>query len=196
MKGKTKMKRILNEKGSLIARCIVFQIAMSIFGIMINFATVQLGNTILILGAVFSVLFYFALVGASLNEDGLKDKIKYDRNKEKADIFYGLKYVAVSYIPSFVITAVFSLFRTLNIFESFTYVVNMLIRFFISGMYIGVDILLFSGTDSVGNTVYDYFSLNGYSFLIYQIVSIIICGLFYYLGIRGINLVGGKKKDN
>lgn len=190
------MKRLLNEKGSLIARCIIFQIAMSIFGIMINFATVMLGKTILILGAIFSVLFYFSLVGASLNEDGLKDKIKFERNKEKIDVFYGMKYAAVSYVPSIVLTAIYSLFKTLNIFEGFTYVVNMILRFFISGMYLGIDILLFSRTDAEGYTVYSSFSYNGYSFLIYQLISIAICGLFYYFGIRGINLIGGKKKEN
>ena len=189
------MKKIINEKGDLIAKCIVFQIAMSVFGIMINFATVQMGNTVLLLGGIFSILFYFALVGATLNEDGLKDKIKYDRLKENPDKLYGVKFMAVSYIPSLLITGLFSLLMSFGILEGVTYVVNMIIRFFISGMYIGIDIFLFSKTNEAGDIIYNSFSMNGYSFLIYQIISILICGLFYYLGLRGVNLIK-TKKDN
>ena len=189
------MKKILNEKGDLIAKCIVFQIAMSVFGIMINFATVQMGNTVLLLGGIFSILFYFALVGAPLNEDGLKDKIKYDRLKEDADKLYGVKFMAVAYIPSFVITGIYAVFMSFGILEGVTYVVNMVIRFFISGMYIGIDIFLFSSTDEAGNILYNAFSMNGYSFLLYQIASVLVCGLFYYLGLCGVNLLR-TKKDN
>lgn len=188
------MKKLLNEKGHLIARCIVFQIAMSIFGIMITFATVQMGKNIQLIGGIFSVLFYFSLMGAFLNEDGLKDKIKYERNSATYDYFYGMKYIAISYIPSLLITVIYSVLATLGVAESLASILNMLIRFFISGMYIGVDIYLFSSGNGVDNIMYNSFSINGYSFIIYQLFSIIICGLFYYIGMKGINLL--KSKEN
>lgn len=188
------MKKILNEKGSLIARSIIFQIAMSIFGIMICLATAKMGDSVLLLSGIFSILFYYALVGATYNEEGLKDKMKFERNREKFDYLYGLKCAAVSYIPSLIITVVYSVLRVLNVAESFTYILNMLIRSFISAMYLGLDIFLFSGVDGNENIVYNQFSLNGFSFIIYQIISICACGLFYYVGMKGINLV--KKKND
>ena len=189
------MKKILNEKGHLIARCIVFQIAMSIFGIMINSVTVQMSNTILLLGGIFSVLFYFSIMGAFLNEDGLKDKIKKERNSDTYDYFYGMKYVSISYIPSLLITIIHSVLTTFGLAETVTSLLNMLIRFFISGMYIGIDVYLFSSGNSVDTIAYNSFSSNGYSFIIYQLFSVIICGLFYYMGMKGINLIKSKR-DN
>lgn len=197
MKGKVNvMKKIFNEKGSLIARCIVFQIAMSLLGFFVMSAVAYMNDTIILLAGIFTMLFYFAITGATLNEDGLKDALASSRINSKPDIFYGAKYVAVSYIPVLFATVLASIFRTLGILSGISDVIIMIIRFFFSGMYLGIDMALFiTGIDEKGFAVYNMFSNNGYSLIVYQIFSIIICGLFYYLGIKGINLVKTKEKQ-
>lgn len=190
------MKKIFNEKGNLIARCIVFQIAMSLLGFFVMSAIANMGNTIVLLGGIFTVLFYFALMGAFLNEDGLKDALIKGRVNERTDPFYGLKYVAVSYIPTILMTLCIIVFRTFSFaYEAADFLV-MIVKFFFSGMFFGIDMSLFiTGFDEKGYAIYHCFSVNGYSLLIYQLIAIIVCGVFYYLGIKGINLTKAKEKQ-
>lgn len=190
------MKKILNEKGSLIARCIVFQIAMSLLGFFVMSAVAYMSSTIILIAGIFTVLFYFAIMGAFLNEDGLKDALIIERNNGSADLLYGMKYVALSYIPSFLMTLIAVVFRTFGILSEIADVLLMITKFFFTGMYLGIDMSLFiRGTDENGYALYSSFSNNGYSLIIYMIFSVIICGLFYYLGIKGISLIKTKEKQ-
>lgn len=190
------MKKILSEKGNLIARCIVFQIAMSLLGFFVLSAIANTNDTVILLGGIFTMLFYFALMGAFLNEDGLKDALILKRNNESIDAFYGMKYVAVSYIPTLLMTICIIIFRTFSFaFEAADFLV-MIVKFFFSGMYIGIDMILFiTGANEQGYAVYHIISSNGYSLLFYQLFSIVICGLFYYLGTKGVNLIKTKDKQ-
>lgn len=190
------MKKIFNEKGHLIARCIVFQVAMSLLGFFVISGMFNASKTILLLGGIFSVLFYYAIMGAALNEDGLKDALITNRNKNmKKDEFYGMKYVAVSYIPTFVLTVALILMRCFNFAANIADTLVLIIKFFFTGMYFGIDMFLFiTGVDAEGYAVYSKFSSNGYSLLIYEVISVIICGIFYYLGHKGINLLNFKDK--
>ncbi len=190
------MKKILSEKGNLIARCIVFQIAMSLLGFFVLSAIANTSKTVILLGGVFTMLFYFALMGAFLNEDGLKDALILKRNSEKMDEFYGMKYVAISYIPTILMTLCIIIFRTFSFaYEAADFLI-LIVKFFFSGMYIGIDMSLFiTGTSEQGYAVYHVFSTNGFSLLVYQIFSIVICGMFYYLGARGINFMKTKEKQ-
>ena len=189
------MKNLLSAKGHLIARCIVFQIAMSLMGFFVISAVAFQSRSIILIAGLFTMLFYFAITGASLNEDGLKDELIMSRNRQKSDPCCGLKYVALSYIPSFLLTLIASVFRTFNVFTGVADTLIMIIRFFFSGMYLGIDMFFFiTGTDKNGYAVYNLFSANGYSLLLYQIFSVVVCGLIYYLGVKGINLLKGKEK--
>ncbi len=185
------MKKIFSEKGSMIAKLIVYQIAMSIFGVMLAFAITALNVGLLLATGVFSALFYFALAGAALNEDGLRDNVSVTRDGSAANAFIGLKYALISFAPTLIITLLYAILCTLGVNNSLTSILNIFIRFFLSGMYLSLDTSLFSA----GETVMA-FSANGYSFLIYQVVSVIICGVFYYIGFKGINLLPKKKEDN
>lgn len=189
------MIKILKQKGSLIARCIVFQIAMSVLGFFVISAVANSGNTLILLAGIFTILFYFALVGATVNEDGLKDELTNKRSGLKPDIFLGIKYMAISYIPTFSLTLLLCLFRTFGIFAGAADIIVIFVRAFLTGMYFGIDMNLFiQGYSEEGYAIYSAFSSNGYSLLIYQLFSVIICGLFYYLGLRGINLNKTKEK--
>lgn len=182
---------MIKEKSSIIIKLIIFQIAMSIFGVMIASSVLVLGEGLLLAAGVFSVLFYFALVGAAINEDGLRDNIKLSRESASVNALIGFKYAFVSYIPTIVITLLLSVLRTIGINNSLTSILVVIIRAFLSGMYLGLDTSIFGAGETVMS-----FSANGYSFLIYQLVSVLVCGVFYYIGFKGINLLPKKKEEN
>jgi len=190
------MKRILNEKGHLIARCIVFQIAMSLLGFFVISAVANSSKTIVCIAGIFTACFYYAIMGASLNEDGLKDQLIASRSQYKGwNGLYGMKYVAISYIPTFILTLAIIILRSFDIAYKVADALVLIVKFFFTGMYFGIDMSLFiTGADANGFAVYSQFSNNGFSLIIYQIASVIICGLFYYLGFKGINLLGSKDK--
>ncbi len=189
------MKKILSEKGNLIARCIVFQIAMSLLGFFVLSGIANISNTVVLIGGIFTMLFYFAIMGAFLNEDGLKDALIMKRNNMSFDYFYGMKYVAISYIPTLFMTVLIAIFRTFSIASQAADFLVMIVKFFFTGMYIGIDMSLFiTGVDENGYAIYSTFSNNGYSLIIYQLFSIAVCGMFYYLGLKGVNLVKTKEK--
>ena len=189
------MRKFFSLKGDLIAKCIVFQIAMSLLGFFVMTALAFMSKTVILLGGIFSVLFYYAIMGAALNEDGLKDGLIISKNNGNPDKYLGLKYVAVSYIPSLIMTVLIAVFRTFEIAVEASGVLVYIVKIFFTGMYFGIDMYLFnSGVDANGNALYSTFSINGYSLIIYQIVSIIVCGVFYYIGTRGINLLKTKEK--
>lgn len=185
------MKITLKEKSSMISKAIIFQIAMSIFGVMLASSIQAFGNTVLVIAGVFSVLFYFALIGAALNEDGLRDNIKVTHGRAVEDKLLGFKYIAVSYIPTLAITVVYVILKLCGLNNDITTLINALIRLFLSGMYLSLDRAIFA----MGDTL-NAFSLNGWSFLIYQVFSIVICGLFYIIGLKGINLIPVKKEED
>ncbi len=182
-------KKYLDEKGNMIAKCIVFQLAMSLFGIMITMTLLALNEVAVVLGGIFSILFYFALVGAAVNEDGVKDCIKVEGGRMEKDAILGLKYVAISYIPTFIISGLYCVLSLCGVQNSFTSILNLITRFFTTGMYMGLDISIFGAGETVAA-----FSYNGYSYLIYEIVSVIVLGLLYYAGLCGINLVRKKNE--
>lgn len=182
---------MIKEKSSMIVKLIIFQIAMSIFGVMIASSVLVLGEGLLLFAGIFSVLFYFALVGAAINEDGLGDNVKLSREGATVNKFTGLKYAFVSYIPTLVVTLILAILRTIGINNSLTSILVVIVRAFLSGMYLGLDTTIFGAGETVMT-----FSANGYSFLIYQLVSIVVCGVFYYIGFKGINLLPKKKEEN
>ena len=185
------MKITIKEKSSMISKAIIFQIAMSIFGVMLASSIQSFGNIVLILGGLFSVLFYFALIGAAVNEDGLRDNVKVTHGRVEEDKLLGFKYIAISYIPTLAVTVAYLIMKLCGLNNDFTTLINALIRLFLSGMYLGLDRVIFA----MGDTLHA-FSLNGWSFLIYQLFSIVICGLFYILGLKGVNLVPVKKQED
>lgn len=184
------MKIKIKEKTSMISKAIVFQIAMSIFGIMLASSIQSFGNTVNLIAGIFSILFYFALIGAALNEDGLKDNIKVAHNRAEADMLLGMKYIAISYIPTFAITILYIILCLFGFENVLTVTLNAIIRLFLSGMYLGFDRFLFAAGDTLMPI-----SLNGWTFIIYQIFSVVVCGIFYLIGLKGINLMPSKKEE-
>ena len=184
------MKKIFNEKGSMIAKAIIFQIAMSIFGCMITMSIIAIDEGWLLLGGIFSILFYFSLIGAAINEDGAKDHLKISAGRMEPDALLGFKYILISYIPTFLITILFVILNLFGLENSLTQIMAILIRLFLSGMYQGLDRVIFASGDTLAK-----FSLYCFSFVIYQVISVVVCGLFYYIGYKGINLTSGKKKE-
>ncbi len=184
------MKRIFELKGRLIFKSIIFQIAMSIFGIMLAMAVLAINEKYLVFAGVFSVLFYFALAGAAFNEDGLADNLKIKGNRLTEDKLLGLKCAAVYYIPTFIITVLQIVFYyTVGADNPVFQLLNMVNRFFTSGMYLSLDRVLFATGDT-----FEAISYSGIIYIVYQLFSVIVLGIFYYLGVRGINLLGKPRE--
>ncbi len=181
------MKISIKEKTGMISKAIIFQIAMSLFGMMLSASVIAINEKLLLVAGIFSFLFYFALIGAAVNEDGVKDYLKIKAGRVEKDVFLGLKYIAISYIPTFAITVIYIVLRFFSLENALTQILSILIRLLSCGMYLSFDRYLFASGDS-----FLPFSLNGYSFLIYEIISVLIIGLFYLLGVKGINLLSTK----
>lgn len=181
------MKISIKEKTGMIYKAIIFQIAMSLFGLMLSASVIAINESFLLFAGIFSILFYFALIGASVNEDGVKDYLRIKAGRSETDAFLGLKYAAISYIPAFIITVLYIILRLFSLENALTQILSILIRLLSCGMYLSFDRYLFVSGDS-----FLPFSLNGYSFLIYEIVSVLVIGLFYFIGVKGINLLSSK----
>ena len=181
------MKISIKEKSGMIFKSIIFQIAMSLFGLMLSASVIAINEKFLLVSGIFSFLFYFALIGAAVNEDGVKDYLRIKAGRVEKDVLLGFKYAAISYIPSFIITVLHVVLRLFSIENALTQLLSIFIRLLSCGMYLSFDRYWFATGDT-----FLQFSLNGFSFLIYEVVSVIIIGIFYYIGIKGINLTGNK----
>ncbi len=199
------MKNLLNEKFGMILKLFVYQFAMSLLGL---FVASPFENSSLILAGVFSTLFYFSLVSYAIIEDGQKDGVSAKAGRIQGNKFTGLKYALVSYMPTMIIVLVNCVLRLLTSNTSLLAlknILNIVIRFFLMGMYLGLD---------AGLTQYNYdpvmqiqvsnapewirfLSDNGITFLIFTIFMPIVVWIIYALAFDGklhVNTAPKEKK--
>ena len=79
----------LKENSDSIIKLFVNQLGMTIFGLLLSFATLS-NKTLLAVTGIFSILFYLFLLYSSAWETGAKDKIKVDGKRAVAFPLKGL----------------------------------------------------------------------------------------------------------
>lgn len=188
-----KFNQFLGEKGSIIRKMMLNQFAFSLFGIFV--ATPFYGN-ICILAGIFSLLFYLFVVCFSILDDAQKDRISFNAGrKQHLNAFVGLKYSYLSFIPSIVLTALYTAISfILKTGNTFTFILGIINKYALAGEILGIDVGLTNYTyDAVNNirvtTAPDaviFMSQHGIFQLIFALAIPALCGLIYYLGYAGI----------
>lgn len=198
------MKKLYEEKSGMIYKLFIYQFAMSLLGLFI--ASPFKGSTLLIAG-IFSMLFYFSLVSYAAVEDGQKDFVSAQAGRLEGSPLTGFKYALFSYIPTIIIAFLNCILHFLipdALSNTFVSILNLIIRFFLMGMYLGIDSGLTNYTvDTVTNQRISsapewirFLSDNGLIFLICLILMPVVCGIAYSLAYKGkihINTVKKKK---
>ncbi len=188
------MKKLFSEKSNVIFKLFIYQIAMSLLGFFIVSPFLN-SSSMCLAASIFAALFYFSLTAYAVVEDGQKDHISVNAGRKEGSAFTGLWYSLVSYLPTIVISVFYSIATLCSPNEILTglkALINIVIRFFLMGMYLGFDVLLRSENSPQS---LKYFSETGLFYVCLLILMPIICGVFYGLSYKGIIHVNTAQKN-
>ena len=184
------MKELYREKSGMIFKFWINQFAFSILGIMTTLAINALNANLSLLGGIFSACFFFSVTAYAVYEDGAKDALKVAGNRMPYRPLYGLYYTAVAYLPTVVVVLGYMLLKLCGMGANmFLSIVNVLIRFFIMGMYLGIDTSIRSTSQAMMNL-----SDNGVFFALFLIFAPAVCALAYYCGLKNFHLFQKAEK--
>lgn len=194
------MKTLIREKGGLIGKYIVNQIAMSLFGFMMSATAVVMGHDWLLPFGLFGLLFYYFILFTFVYEDGLKDALRVDGGRMKRDRLLSLKYCSLAAVPAFLIAlanCVLRVFGNRGVIATIYSLLDTLTRFFTYGMYNAIDNYLFTSSyeTAQAEVTRAYFSASGLSFLCYTIPTLLVCVIAYNMGLAQIRLNKNGKKN-
>lgn len=186
------MKELINRKSGMIGKLFVYQIAMSLFGL---FVISPFSGRIEMAASLFASLFYFSLVCYAIIDDGQKDCISYTAGRlEGAKATDGLLYALISYLPTIVIVVIDVLLNLVtSSFESIKAILNIIIRFFLMGMYLGFDTGLVVRNanpetfqmEVVAGENFRFLSDNNLIFAICLFILPVVCGVCYKFAFEG-----------
>ena len=187
------MLEILRTKRHMISKLFIYQFAMSLLGL---FVVSPFKGTVQIAASVFAVLFYYSLVCYAVIEDGQKDFVSHTAGRIAGKWYTGLVYSLVSYLPTIVIVlfqSIISLLTSPATLGSLKAIINVIIRFFLMGMYLGIDTGLINRTEDPTThlLVSDapewlvFLSENSLIFAILLIVMPVVCAISYNLAFKG-----------
>ena len=137
---KTVMKEFWKSNSYNIVKCFLNQIAITMFGLMIAFATMQ-NETFLLVGSLFSIGFYLFLTYYMFWEIGGKDRIQEDSGRRQKTPLRGLIVSLIAYIPmilmAILLLVTYPYGETMESAGNLYMVINMLTRF-LHAMYLGL----------------------------------------------------------
>ena len=172
------MKEFWKANSYNIVKCFLNQIAITMFGLMIAFATMQ-NETFLLVGSLFSIGFYLFLTYYMFWEIGGKDRIQEDAGRRKKTPVRGLIVSLISYIPM-IIMALIMMFTypytgSSEAAGNTFMVINMSTRF-LHAMYLGLIEL--------------YSPYNQLAWLLVCLPAPIVAQVGYMLGNRNFRILG------
>ena len=172
------MKEFWKANSYNIIKCLLNQIAITMFGLMIAFATMQ-NETLLLVGSLFSIGFYLFLTYYMFWEIGGKDRIQEDAGRRKKTPIRGLLVSLISYIPmiimAIILLAVHPFTQTSEAAGNAFMIVNMLTRF-LHAMYLGL-ITLYSPNNQI-------------AWLLICLPAPVVAQIGYMLGNRNFRILG------
>lgn len=192
------MKTLFIEKGHLMLKYIINQIAMSFFGVMMAFtaATVSDDGSWLLPFGIFSLLFYWSILISFMREDGLKDAIKLKGGRIKKDSLLPLKYCSIAAVPGLIFPLVNMIVRIIGtdsaIAQGAVNICSFVTKFFVYGAFMPLDSYLFAGENAIfssGRFLSDYSIIC----LVYTILTLVVCSLAYNSGLYGMFIKKDKK---
>ena len=172
------MLEIIKKNSSLIGRMIVNQIALTVFGLVLSFATHQ-NKPLFLFTSIFAIGFYLVLLYTMSWEAGIADKVRVDAKRipYQPNKFAVLSFAANSLNILLAVLAIIGwIFNRFSYYVSVDWAYNLYmccnaIARFIQGMYAGA-ISLISPS-------------NPLLLLPIVIPSIMACTYGYYLGVNG-----------
>ncbi len=96
------MLQFLKDNSYHVVKCLLNQIAIMMLGLMLSFATWQ-NETMLLLGSLFSTIFYLFLTYYMFWEIGGKDRIRVDNGTQKKTLWKGLAVSMIANIPNLIL---------------------------------------------------------------------------------------------
>jgi len=164
----------------LILKTFLYQIVMSLFGLMLYGATNQ-NTVLLVIGQACVLLFFFYIMFTQMYQKGFKNR-EYDWAHEAATSpFWGFLFALIAFLPA-IFTSVFTMIfppfaENGTILNDGGYVAYLLNKSFLQGMFAGIHQTLIptvQGTDA----------LNGQCLLhlISALPGILTCGVGYLIG--------------
>ncbi len=182
------MFRFYKENSYQIVRCMINQVGITVFALVISTVT-QKKDAWLLTGSIFATLFYLFLLYTIMWEQGAKDVLRIEGGRARLDRFYGFKVAACANLPNFflgILTLVGFVFGDSLVGLEFSwasglYGVSSLIISLLEAMYIGILKYIIPG----GGFQYLVGSI---CYLLTPVPAILICGAAYLLGIKNIRL--------
>jgi len=184
----------IREKTHMISKLFVYQIAISLLGV---FVVSPFNGNLQVFASVFAILFYFSLVCYAVIEDGQKDFVSHSAGRIAGKGYTGFVYALASYIPTIIIVAVqviLHLVTDVATLSGVKTILTFIIRFFLMGMYLGIDTgLVQRGYDSVnqmsvvlkGSDALVFMSDNYLIFAVCLLFLPLVAGVSYHLAFKG-----------
>jgi len=184
----------IREKTHMISKLFVYQIAISLLGV---FVVSPFNGNLQVFASVFAILFYFSLVCYAVIEDGQKDFVSHSAGRIAGKGYTGFVYALASYIPTIIIVAVqviLHLVTDVATLSGVKTILTFIIRFFLMGMYLGIDTgLVQRGYDSVnqmsvvlkGSDALVFMSDNYLIFAFCLLFLPLVAGVSYHLAFKG-----------
>ena len=192
---------VVKSKSHMIGKLFVYQIASSLLGL---FVASPFSGKMQMVAAIFSTLFYFALIAYAVIEDGQKDCVSSKTGACTVNSNAGFVYSIVSYLPTivFVIVQMIIIFCTDTVIEGVKLFFSIVIRIFLMGMYLGfenglserfqdpVTHQMVSGAGETARFICDSYIL----FAVLLVLMPLVCGICYKLAYNGVIHVNTEVK--
>ncbi len=172
------MLHFLKENSYTIVKCLVNQLAMTMFGMMLCLAT-QKHETLLLISSLMAVALYLFLAYYMFWEIGGKDRIAEDGGRRRPTPWRGAAVAAIANIPNLILAilvlATYSSAATVTTAANVYFIANILARG-LQGMYLGL-IVLFSPNNPI-------------AFLLICLPIPVVAAVGYALGHRNFRILG------
>ncbi len=184
------LSKIVSEKGNMIGKFIIYQIAMSFFGLMMFMSVSAIAEDFMLLAGIFCIAFYASILGTALWDEGVNDKIKISGGRMKKDNFLGLKICLIPYSVTMLITAFNAVYSYIvGETDAVVSIITAVVKVLLSGVYVCFDLALFPVAEGEAAVA----SENALRFFLYCFVTLVIGFVAYWMGVNGIGEKKAKK---
>ncbi len=188
------MKEFFGRYSYKIVKMFVTQIAIGLFGAVLSFAVMDIGDMFLTVTSIFSILFYLFLVYTTAWEIGAADRISIDVKKLKRRPYRGFILAFIANVPQIIVASVYTVCMLIGrgaagLVTNIAAVLKV-VMFFINGMFAGLLSTITIGTriDNVGNIVPNELFNFSWAYFIIIIPAVLTGGLAYWLGTKNAKL--------
>ena len=187
------MKYFVKENSYLMFKMFVNQLGMTIFAIILTFATIQ-NDTLFLIVSIFSMLFYMVLLYFMTWDIGYEDKARIDAKRLQFVKLKGLYLSLFANIPNFILALMITVgyygstvlneagFPSSPEWSVNLYGIGKLIAGLLEAMYTGI--------------INVFFGPSPWAYFIIIVPSLITCTIAYVMGVKGIRFFPPPKNEH